>query len=46
MKGQVTIRKVPEELTNNSDIPEILKIDVIENADQFDFSYISEKDIR
>jgi len=45
IKGQMTIRKVLEELinANNSDTLEVLKIDVIENADQFNFYTFQKK---
>jgi hypothetical protein len=48
IKGQVTIRKIPEKSinANSLDTPEVLKVDVIENADLFDFSYISDRDTR
>ncbi|KYN16061.1 Gag polyprotein, partial [Trachymyrmex cornetzi] len=48
VKGQVTIRKIPESSTNANDLdtPEVLKVDVVETIDPFDFSYISDKDAR
>jgi len=40
LKGKVMIRKATED---SLDIPEVLKIDVMEKVDPFDFSHISDK---
>lgn len=48
LKDQVVIRRVPEEsvYANNSELPEVFKIDVIKKTDSFDFPYISDKNVR
>lgn len=43
IKGQVTIRKIAQKVSNNLEMPEVLKVNTIEDVDPFDFSYIPEK---
>lgn len=48
VKGEVSIRRIPEKLdvTDDTNLPEVLKIDTVESVDPLDLSSISDENAR